>query len=70
MNKSVGEIKPYIRLCAAIVNSGIKSHDSYFLNSEWCKFLINEVIDYNNQHNNRHINILYLPKGGSNGKDL
>ena len=69
MNDSVS-IEPYIRLCAAIVNSGIRSHDSYFLSSEWCTFLINEVVEYNNKQDNRHVNVLLLPKGGSSGKDL
>lgn len=69
MNDSVS-IEPYIRLCAAIVNSGICSHDSYFLNSEWCTFLINEVVEYNNKQDNRHMNVLLLPKGGSSGKNL
>lgn len=68
MNDSVN-IEPYIRLCAAIVNSGIRSHDSYFLSSEWCTFLINEVVEYNKQ-DNRHMDVLLLPKGGSSGKDL
>lgn len=69
MKKSVN-IEPYIRLCAAIVNSGIRSHDSYFLSSEWCTFLINEVVEYNNRQDNRHVDILNLPKGGLSGKDL
>lgn len=69
MTKSVN-IEPYIRLCAAIVNSGIRSHDSYFLSSEWCTFLINEVVEYNNQQDSRHVDVLNLPKGGSSGKDL
>lgn len=69
VSKSV-DIEPYIRLCAAIVNSGIRSHDSYFLSSEWCTFLINEVVEYNNQPDNRHVDVLNLPKGGSSGKDL
>ena len=69
MNDSVS-IEPYIRLCAAIANSGIRSHDSSFLSSEWCAFLINEVVEYNNKQDNRHVNVLLLPKGGSSGKDL
>ena len=69
MTKSVN-IEPYIRLCAAIVNSGIRSHDSYFLSSEWCTFLINEVVEYNNQQDSRHVDVLNLTKGGSSGKDL
>lgn len=69
MTKSV-DIEPYIRLCAAIVNSGICSHDSYFLSSEWCTFLINEVVEYNNQQDSRYVDVLNLPKGGSSGKDL
>ena len=40
MNKLVENIEPYIRLSAAIVNSGIEDNDTYFLNSEWGKFLI------------------------------
>lgn len=29
----------YLTLAAAIIESGIKTNDTAFLNSEWCKFL-------------------------------
>lgn len=70
MNKLVENIEPYIRLSAAIVNSGIEDNDTYFLNSEWGKFLIDTVIEYNNQQDNRHMGATLLLTGGSSGKDL
>lgn len=33
----------YIDLAIAIVNSGIKTNDSAFLNSDWCKYLIDNI---------------------------
>ena len=70
MNKLVEDIEPYIRLSAAIVNSGIEDNDTYFLNSEWGKFLIDTVIEYNNQQDKRHMGATLLLTGGSSGKDL
>ncbi len=49
--KGGSAILGYIRLSAAIVNSGIEQHDEVFLQSTWCKYLIDNVIDY---HNNTH----------------
>lgn len=37
----------YIQLAAAIVNSGIRCHDEFFLKSEWCKMLIDYVVEHN-----------------------
>lgn len=70
MNKLVENIEPYIRLSAAIVNSGIEDNDTYFLNSEWGKFLIDTVIEYNNQQDNKRMGATILLTGGSSGKDL
>lgn len=39
----------YVELAASIVNSGIKENDIRFLASEWCKYLIHEVVDWNNR---------------------
>lgn len=36
----------YIRLCEAIVNSGLKQGDQAFLHSNWCEWLISYIIDY------------------------
>lgn len=70
MNKLVENIEPYIRLSAAIVNSGIEDNDTYFLNSEWGKFLIDTVIEYNNQQDNKCMGVTLSLTGGSSGKDL
>lgn len=46
----MNNIKGYIRLCAAIVNSGIEQHDVPFLQSNWCEYLVDSVVTY---HNNK-----------------
>lgn len=49
--------KPYIKLCAAIVNSGAMQHDEEFLNSEWCQYLIDSVILHSEYRKNSISNI-------------
>lgn len=53
MMRSGSTINGYIQLCAAIVNSGIEQHDEFFLKSEWCSYLVEQVVNY---HNNTHSN--------------
>lgn len=38
--------RPYIKLAAALVESGIKQHDTEFLESDWCAYLKESVKDY------------------------
>lgn len=51
----------YIRLAAAIVNSGIAERDEYFLKSEWCQELIEAVVDFSNTDPSSSIKNIYLP---------
>lgn len=39
----------YINLAAAIINSGIKQNDVFFLESDWCSYLLDEVVNWNNR---------------------
>lgn len=45
-------LENYMQLAAAIVNSGIKQHDTAFLNSEWCATLIATVVEFNKRFDN------------------
>lgn len=62
----------YIQLAAAIVNSGIRCHDELFLKSEWCKMLIDYVVEHNrttaNSSGNHFINLDGDFSGMTNGK--
>ena len=48
MNHDKNIINSYIQFAAAIVNSGIATHDEVFLKSEWCQELIDAVVDFHN----------------------
>ena len=43
----------YIKLCAAIVNSGIEQNDCQFLYSDWCRMLIDAVVEWNNRNTDK-----------------
>lgn len=64
----------YIQLAAAIVNSGIRCHDEFFLKSDWCKMLTEYVIEHNrvtaNSSGNHIINIDGNLSGLTNGKTV
>ena len=49
MKSGTGIDYAYIKLCAAIVNSGIEQHDYAFLDSAWCTLLLDAVIDWHNK---------------------
>lgn len=41
----------YLKLCYAIINSGVRCNDVDFLNSEWYEFLKSSVDDLNGANN-------------------
>ena len=49
MKSGTGIDYAYIMLCAAIVNSGVEQHDYAFLDSEWCRLLLDAVVDWHNK---------------------
>lgn len=61
MRHDSNTIISYIRLAAAIVNSGIAERDEHFLKSEWCQELTEAVIDFSNINTSSGIKNIYLP---------
>lgn len=53
-------LENYMQLAAAIVNSGIKQHDTAFLNSEWCSTLISTVVEFNKRFDSHKSVLLTL----------
>lgn len=61
MRRDNNTIISYIRLAAAIVNSGIVECDECFLKSEWCQELTEAVVDFSNIDPYSGIKNIHIP---------
>ena len=63
MRSTNGVTYGYIRLCAAIVQSGIDADDEFFLSSDWCRTLTDAVVEWHNKPNNGKDTYTYMGGG-------
>lgn len=56
MVTSIGSVEGYVRLAAAIFNSGVRENDTLFftLYKDWAKFLHDMVEDYVREQDDKH----------------
>ena len=57
-------------LAAAIVESGRKEHDVYFLTSDWCSFLCDMVSDVILSENDKHSSSLKICQRKGAGRPI